>query len=92
MKAGSSQVIAVVKIVDGAPLCVSVRNRPHSRICAFHAVSRTDLDAPGRPLPAFPCWPPGVPVSVLSISLRWRTSVSVFVYSSSWNVGLKSLC
>jgi hypothetical protein len=43
MKADSSRAMAVAMIVDRLPFLVSVRNRPHSRICAFHAISRTDL-------------------------------------------------
>src|SRR5262249_44642183 len=45
MKADSSRAIAVAAIVGSLPLRRSERKRPHNRVCAFHAISRTRLGA-----------------------------------------------
>ncbi len=45
MKAEISRATAVTTMVERLPFLVSVRNRPHRRICAFHAISRTALGA-----------------------------------------------
>ena len=45
MKADSSRAIAVAMTVRRLPFRSSDRNRPHSLVCAFHAISRTRLGA-----------------------------------------------
>ena len=45
MNADSSRAIAVAAIVGRLPLWTSDRKRPHSLVCAFHAISRTRLGA-----------------------------------------------
>ena len=45
MKAESSRAIAVATTVRSLPLRSSDRKRLHSRVCAFHAISRTRLGA-----------------------------------------------
>src|SRR5215813_1615496 len=45
MKADSSRAIAVATMLGILPLLLSDRKRPHNRIWAFHAISRTRLGA-----------------------------------------------
>jgi len=45
MKADSSRATAVAATVGSLPLRRSERKRPHNRVCAFHAISRTRLGA-----------------------------------------------
>ena len=45
MKAESSRAIAVATTVRSLPFRSSDRKRLHSRVCAFHAISRTRLGA-----------------------------------------------
>jgi hypothetical protein len=53
MKADSSRAIAVATMLGSLPLRMSDRKRPHNRVWAFHAISRTRLGA-APPSPAFP--------------------------------------
>jgi hypothetical protein len=45
MKAASSRAIAVTTTVDFLPAFDNLRNRLHSRTCAFQAISRAGLGA-----------------------------------------------